>query len=204
MSIETVVIYDHPTLSSLSQYISHEISKNQKWKQNFASENVPSLNETIDIFVDSKNKKSSLSDKAKEKKPGIEKLKDHLNGMPSLMFTKENPFRLAANLMKSKSKAPAKAGQVAPSDIVVEAGPTGFAPGPVIGELGQLGIKTSVENGKVAIKENKVLVKKGEKIAQIILTRYEEAKIQEVNELTDSIRGEGGFGSTGLAHNNNI
>jgi dUTP pyrophosphatase len=45
-------------------------------------------------------------------------------------------------------------------------------------------------------------VKKGEKIAQIILARYEQAEIQEVNDLGDSSRGEGGFGSTGLAHNN--
>jgi large subunit ribosomal protein L10 len=37
-------------------------------------------------------------------------------------------------------------------------------PGPIIGELGQLGIKTGVEGGKVAIKADKVLVKEGEEI----------------------------------------
>ena len=46
-------------------------------------------------------------------------------------------------------------------------------------------------------------VKKGEKIAQIILARYEEAKIEEVTELADSSRGEDGYGSTGLTNNDN-
>jgi len=41
-------------------------------------------------------------------------------------------------------------------------------------------------------------VKKGEKIAQIILARYEEAEIEETNELTQTKRADGGFGSTGL------
>jgi dUTP pyrophosphatase len=45
---------------------------------------------------------------------------------------------------------------------------------------------------------NPYQVKKSEKIAQIILTRYEEAEIEETNELTQTKRAEGGFGSTGL------
>ena len=45
-------------------------------------------------------------------------------------------------LEKSKSNAPAKPGQTAPSDLVLPAGETPFTPGPMIGELGQLGIKT--------------------------------------------------------------
>jgi len=41
-------------------------------------------------------------------------------------------------------------------------------------------------------------IKKGEKIAQIVLAKYEEAKITEACELADTSRGTGGFGSTGL------
>ena len=37
-------------------------------------------------------------------------------------------------------------------------------PGPIIGELGQLGIKTEVKEGKVAIKEEKLLVKQDQVI----------------------------------------
>ena len=41
-------------------------------------------------------------------------------------------------------------------------------------------------------------IKKGEKIAQLVLARYEEAQIIEVTDLSETSRGKGGFGSTGL------
>lgn len=36
-----------------------------------------------------------------------------------------------------------------------------------------------------------------ERIAQMVIAKYEQAKIEVVTELTDTVRGEGGFGSTG-------
>ena len=36
-----------------------------------------------------------------------------------------------------------------------------------------------------------------ERIAQMVITKYEQAKIEVVNELTATARGAGGFGSTG-------
>ena len=36
-----------------------------------------------------------------------------------------------------------------------------------------------------------------ERIAQMVLAKYEQAKIEVVTELTETSRGEGGFGSTG-------
>ncbi len=96
--------------------------------------------------------------------PGASDLKEKIRGMPALIFTKENPFKLYKMLQKSKSPAPAKAGSIAPKDVIVPAGKTPFAPGPVIGELGQLGIKTAIEDGKIAIKEDKLLVPAGESI----------------------------------------
>lgn len=103
-------------------------------------------------------------EKVKNDKKGIEQLEEHLKGMPALIFTKESPFKLSRILQKNKSSAPAKAGQTAPKDITVNKGSTGFAPGPIIGELGMIGIKTGVEGGKVAIKEDTVVVKEGEQI----------------------------------------
>ncbi|MBS3114774.1 50S ribosomal protein L10 [Candidatus Woesearchaeota archaeon] len=103
-------------------------------------------------------------EQTKSKKKGIEKLEAHLGGMPALIFTKENPFKLSKTLQKSKSPAPAKAGQTAPRDIIVNKGQTSFAPGPIIGELALAGIKSGVEAGKVSIKEDSVVVKAGEKI----------------------------------------
>jgi len=105
-------------------------------------------------------------EQVKEKKKNIAKLEDALtNCMPALIFTKESPFKLSKILNQNKSSAPAKAGQIAPKDLIIPAGPTKFTPGPVIGELGQFGIKTSVEGGKIAIKEDFLLVKEGEVIS---------------------------------------
>jgi len=103
-------------------------------------------------------------EETKSKKKGIEQLEKFLGGMPALIFTKENPFKLSKTLQKSKSPAPAKGGQTAPRDIIVNKGATSFAPGPIIGELALAGIKSGVENGKVAIKEDSVVVRAGEKI----------------------------------------
>ena len=40
-------------------------------------------------------------------------------------------------------------------------------------------------------------IKRGERIAQMVINKLPEVIIEEVTELSDSIRGEGGFGSTG-------
>ncbi len=98
------------------------------------------------------------------KKENITHLEKHLSGMPAMVFTKENPFKLYSELQKTKTRAPAKAGQKAPRDIEVKAGPTPFAPGPVIGQLGKLGMKTGIEGGKIVIKQDSVVAKKGDTI----------------------------------------
>jgi len=103
-------------------------------------------------------------DEAEKKKPGISKMMGFTKGMPALLFSCENPFKLYKFLQKNKSPAPAKAGQTAPKDIIIPAGPTPFAPGPVIGELGQFRIKTGVEANKVVIKQDSTVAKEGEKI----------------------------------------
>ena len=41
-------------------------------------------------------------------------------------------------------------------------------------------------------------VKKGKKIAQMVIKRVEKAELEIVNELPSSHRNEGGFGSTGV------
>lgn len=40
-------------------------------------------------------------------------------------------------------------------------------------------------------------IQKGDRIAQLVLNKIEQAKIVEVEELSETERGEGGFGSTG-------
>ena len=46
--------------------------------------------------------------------------------------------------------------------------------------------------------EKEFKIEKGNKIAQMIFNKIEEAAIEEVNELDITPRNEGGFGSTGL------
>ena len=108
--------------------------------------------------------KVALAEAEKQKK-GIIKLVDNLSGMPALLFTKENPFSIYKTIKQSKSPAAAKAGQTAPKDIEVKAGPTPFLPGPIIGELGSIGIKSGVEGGKVSIKADSIVVHEGDVIS---------------------------------------
>src|SRR3989344_5213327 len=82
--------------------------------------------------------------------------------IPVLILSNEDPFRLFKEIKANKSKAFAKPGQISPMDIIVPAGPTNFPPGPIIGELGAVGLQTSVEQGKIAIKKEKLLVKENE------------------------------------------
>ena len=41
------------------------------------------------------------------------------------------------------------------------------------------------------------VIENGERIAQLVIAKHERADWIEVNELTETSRGEGGFGSTG-------
>ncbi|MFH0874819.1 MAG: 50S ribosomal protein L10 [archaeon] len=107
-------------------------------------------------------------------KKELTKLEPYLEGMPALIFSKENPFKLYSLLDKNKSSAPAKGGQKAPKPIWVKAGSTSFTPGPIIGQLGKYKIKTGVEKGKIAIKEDQMVAKEGDVISEdlaSILTR---------------------------------
>lgn len=94
----------------------------------------------------------------------IQSLKDKIGDSFAILFSDLDPFKLAGNLMKYKSASKAKPGQIAPKDIEIEAGPTELIPGPAISELGAIGLQVKVENGKLTIKESKVVVKEGEKI----------------------------------------
>jgi len=109
-------------------------------------------------------------------KANIANLEDYMEGQPALIFTNMNPFKLFKILESSKTPAPAKAGSIAPEDIVVPKGDTAFKPGPVLGELQKAGIPAKIEKGKIVITNDKVIVEAGEVIPRdvaSILTRLE-------------------------------
>ena len=127
------------------------------------------MRSTLKKSVEIKMSKASLIKLAienlKTKITGLDKLLPYVKGMPCLILTNDNPFALSKTLTRSKSKAPAKPGQTAPNDITILAGPTPFAPGPVIGELGALAIKATIADGKVVIKEDAHVAKEGQVIS---------------------------------------
>ena len=111
-------------------------------------------------------KKRLLRIALKEIDYGVEKLDEELNDVtPALILTDMSSFKLAKELRKGKSFVAAKAGQIAPNDLIVKAGPTSLPPGPIIGELGSVGIRASVEQGKVTVKEDSIVVKSGNVIS---------------------------------------
>ena len=109
-------------------------------------------------------------------KENITALEEHMDGQPALIFTNMNPFKLYKILEGSKTAAPAKAGSIAPEDIVVPKGDTAFKPGPILGELQKSGIPAKIEKGKIVITSDKTIVAAGEPIPRdvaSILTRLE-------------------------------
>jgi dUTP pyrophosphatase len=54
-------------------------------------------------------------------------------------------------------------------------------------------LKVLLQNGG----SETVTIGRGERIAQLVFSRFEAPKVVEVSDISDTDRGEGGFGSTG-------
>lgn len=98
-------------------------------------------------------------------KKDITKLKEKLTGSTALIFSEESPFKLFRLLKENRSPAAAKVGDIATKDITVQKGSTGLPPGPAISVLQKIGLKASVQGGKIAVLQDKVVCKPGEKIS---------------------------------------
>lgn len=103
-------------------------------------------------------------ERASAKKPDLVKLSETIEGQTAVVTTDVNPFRLFKELETTKTRAPARGGEIAPEDLWVRAGETPFKPGPIVGELQKAGIPAAIERGKVVIKQDKLLVKAGQRI----------------------------------------
>ncbi|MEK9635156.1 MAG: 50S ribosomal protein L10 [Candidatus Woesearchaeota archaeon] len=111
-------------------------------------------------------KKTLLSLALKNSKiKNSEKLIEYFDGMPALVLFDDDSFNLWTLLKENMSDSLAKAGQLAPFDIIIPAGPTGFAPGPILGELGDVGIKAGINAGKIEVKQDSKVVSEGEEIS---------------------------------------
>ena len=115
-------------------------------------------------------------EEASKKRKDLAKLAEAIDGQTAVVTAEVNPFRLFKQLEATKTKAPARGGEVAPEDLWVREGETPFKPGPVVGELQKAGIPAAIERGKVVIKKDKLLVKAGDRIPREVaqtLTRLE-------------------------------
>jgi large subunit ribosomal protein L10 len=107
----------------------------------------------------------------------IPEMNKYLDKQTALIFTNESPFKLYKVLEQTKTPSPIKGGAIAPADITVQKGPTSFPPGPILGELQSAGIPASIEAGKVAVKETKVVCKAGEAVPQKLATMLSKLEI---------------------------
>ena len=115
-------------------------------------------------------------DEAEKQIKGISGLKELITGQTAVIATDMNPFKLFNQIKTTRTMAPARGGETAAHDIMVRAGDTPFKPGPVVGELQKVGIPAAIQEGKVVIKNDKVIVPEGEKIPKDVaqmLTRLE-------------------------------
>jgi len=132
--------------------------------------------------------KNILIRKAMEKAgKDLTALSESVTGETAVIFSNDNPFRLFAMLKRNRIPSAAKAGDIAPDDITVQKGPTGLPPGPAITTLQKLGLKTTVEAGKIAVADDKVVVKKGAVITKELANGFNLLKMQPMQIGVDMI-----------------
>jgi|SRR3989344_5895018 len=95
-------------------------------------------------------------------KGSIQNLKQSIEADYVMLFSDTEPFELSSILGDFQSSRRAKAGDIAPHDIEIEPGPTDLVAGPAISELGAVGLKVKVTEGKLEIIKGAVVVKSGE------------------------------------------
>lgn len=127
------------------------------------------MRETLrDQMVLTMAKKTLIRRAWKKSGRDLESLEALLDGVTIPMLVQSdslNSFQLFAELEKTRTGRPAKEGDVAPEDIIIEAGPTSFPPGPIVGEFNSVGIPAKIDKGKVAIQKTVTAVEKGQPIS---------------------------------------
>ena len=66
-----------------------------------------------------------------------------------------------------------------------------------LGGVIDAGYRGEIKAGVVNLSTENYTILAGHKVAQMLIQKVERAEIQEVDELSDTTRGKGGFGSTG-------
>ncbi len=109
---------------------------------------------------------------------GVEEITSYISGQVGLIGTNDNPFGLFRQLEASKTSAPINAGEVAPNDIVIEAGDTGIDPGPFVGELQSVGANARIEEGSIRVLEDSTVLSAGETVSSELANVLAELEIE--------------------------
>jgi len=126
-------------------------------------------------------KKSVLGFAIKQaSKKNIQELEKIIPSQPALIFTKHGAFKFYSVVDSLKFPTFAKEGDIATGDVSVSAGPTSLLAGPVISELTKAGIPAGVEEGKIAVKKDVTVVKKGRKISKDLANALRKLGIQPI------------------------
>jgi large subunit ribosomal protein L10 len=82
----------------------------------------------------------------------------------AVVLTELSPYELNKFFRENTMDVIAKAGQVAPTDIIVPAGETKLPPGPALSELKAAGINAQIRGPKISVVKDSTVVKAGEEI----------------------------------------
>jgi len=98
-----------------------------------------------------------------ENNPDLERLLPHIKQNVGFVFTKEELTHVRDLLLANKVKAPAKAGAIAPLDVIVPAQNTGMGPEKT-SFFQALSIPTKITKGTIEIIKDVPLIKTGDKV----------------------------------------
>ncbi len=109
-----------------------------------------------------------------------EPLDPYLTGTNMFIFSNLNPFEVALALDKVYATKPAKPGDIAPTEIVLPPGNTGFKPGPIMSVFGKLKIPIRVQGGTIWIAKETKVAKPGDVISPELASVLQKLGIEPI------------------------
>ena len=119
-------------------------------------------------------------EKIQGKVAGLEGIKKELEGQCALMFTNISPFKLNLIFAQNKVFLAAKGGDIATKDIVIPAGNTGIAPGPVLSEFKVANVPTKIDQGTIWVNKDTVVAKPGDVISMALASLMSKLNIKPI------------------------
>jgi large subunit ribosomal protein L10 len=127
--------------------------------------------------------KNKVATKAFEKVEGVvglENFSKQLEGQCALIFTNINPFKLSLIFAQNKVFLPAKGGDIATKDIVVPAGNTGIAPGPVLSEFKAANVPTKIDQGTIWVSKDTLVAKPPDAISTSLASLLSKLNVKPI------------------------